>query len=72
MADTNDATAMEPKKPQSMQSDPEASCAVYGLGFLGTVVYYIAQATTFLGGRVGCTQSHYLACDARVQAAGVF
>lgn len=27
--------------------------AVYGLGFIGAVVYYVSQATTFWGGVLG-------------------
>ncbi|OGM14555.1 hypothetical protein A2V80_01330 [Candidatus Woesebacteria bacterium RBG_16_39_8b] len=29
------------------------NAAVYGLGFVGAVVYYLQQATTFTGGLIG-------------------
>ncbi len=33
--------------------NPHKCGALYGLGFLGAVVYYIATATSFLGGVLG-------------------
>ncbi len=31
--------------------------AIFGLGFLGAIVYYIQTATSFLGGLVGCLKA---------------
>lgn len=31
--------------------------AVYGLGFLGAIVYFIQSATSFWDGLVGCVQA---------------
>jgi hypothetical protein len=39
------------KKHDYHQSGPAS--AVYGLGFIGAAVYYIAAATTFWGGVLG-------------------
>ncbi len=33
------------------------SSAVYGLGFVGALVYYIQHATTFVGGLVGIVKA---------------
>lgn len=36
-----------------MQKNANASNGIYGLGFIGAVIYYITTATSFLGGVIG-------------------
>ena len=36
-----------------MKKNANASNGIYGLGFIGAVIYYITTATGFLGGVIG-------------------
>ncbi len=38
-------------------ADAGASGGLYGLGFIGALVYYIVHATSFLGGVIGVLKS---------------
>lgn len=38
---------------KEMKNSGGASSAVYGLGFIGALVYYLQHATTFWGGVLG-------------------
>lgn len=45
--------SLEDKKKNKIVINKCGSGAIYGLGFLGAVVYYIQQATTFWIGVIG-------------------
>ncbi|MCK9324746.1 MAG: hypothetical protein M0P69_04540 [Bacteroidales bacterium] len=43
----------EPCKKGRSNTNPGASGAVYGLGFIGAAIFFIGQATTFWAGVLG-------------------
>ena len=36
-----------------MKKNANASNGIYGLGFIGAVIYYLTTATSFIGGVIG-------------------
>ena len=47
---------MEDKK-KNNKSNQGVSGGIYGLGFIGALVYYISHATGFVGGLIGFLKS---------------
>ncbi len=56
MTNEQNQTTSEQKKPRVIRQTG-ASEAVYGLGLIGALVYYIGHATTFLIGVLGFLKS---------------
>ena len=45
------------QKEDSMKKEVSSQAPVYGLGFIGSVIYYISHATTFWAGFLGFLKS---------------
>ena len=53
MTETETATSPKPDRPRTRVVHHGAGSAVYGLGFIGALVYFIQHATTFGLGVLG-------------------
>lgn len=53
----DDGAGMDPAASKSGRSTPRASSGLYGLGFLGALVYQLQAATSFWDGCLGVLQA---------------
>ncbi|MGN6342563.1 MAG: hypothetical protein ACTHML_16435 [Ginsengibacter sp.] len=62
----------EYKKKKRTASANGASGGIYGLAFIGALIYFIQQATTFLDGRTRLFESPGMAGSTYLQGDGIF